>query len=109
MKIITSSLILSNGFHQTHQTYINMSSNGSVSSPLNTETTESTLAGSDVDMDSDTATNGGYSDHESTPRPEPVNENEPVHIVPFLGRLEERPEHHDVCIVGAGPAGLMLG
>lgn len=107
-----------------------MSTTGSVSSPRETE---STLAGSDVDMDSDdTATaNGGRSssttnnnnnntntyDNETTPRPEPINENDPIHIMPLLRRLNNHnnnnnrapPERHDVCIVGAGPAGLMLG
>lgn len=96
-----------------------MSTDGSVSSPRETE---STLAGSDVDMDSDdTATvattnnhNGYNHDHEATPRPELINENDPIHIMPFLGRLQHAnsrapPERHDVCVVGAGPAGLMLG
>lgn len=56
-------------------------------------------------------TDGGerFSENEATPVPEPVNENAPVNIMPFLGRLEKRPESYDVCIVGAGPAGLMLG
>lgn len=63
----------------------------------------------DVDMDSDLTTNGDRSDHEATPRPEAINENDPVSIMPFLGRVEQAPERHDVCIVGAGPAGLMLG
>lgn len=91
-----------------------MSTNGSVSSPRETE---STLAGSDVDMDSDdTATANNH--HEATPRPELINENDPIHILPFLRRLNNNhnnnlnkapPERHDVCIVGAGPAGLMLG
>lgn len=75
-------------------------------------------------MDSDDAStiitaNGHstYDDHEGTPRPEPINENDPINIMPFLGRLnhnsnnnnKQPPERHDVCIVGAGPAGLMLG
>lgn len=64
---------------------------------------------SDVDMDSDLTTNGDRSDHEMTPRPEFVDDNDPVRIMPFLGRVEQPPERHDVCIVGAGPAGLMLG
>lgn len=64
----------------------------------------------DVDMDTETLTNGSRSvDGGATPRPELVNESAPVNIIPLLGRLEPRPEHHDVCIVGAGPAGLMLG
>lgn len=104
-----------------------MSTNGSVSSPRETE---STLAGSDVDMDSDdtaTVATNGYNNnnnsdqphnHEATtPRPELINENDPIHIMPLLGRLQHAnhhnsrhpPERHDVCIVGAGPAGLMLG
>lgn len=64
---------------------------------------------SDMDIDSDMTTNGDHSDHEATPRPEPINENDPVRIMPFLGRVEQKPDRHDVCIVGAGPAGLMLG
>lgn len=65
---------------------------------------------SDMDMDSDMTTNGDdHSDHEATPRPEPINENDPVRIMPFLGRVEQKPDRHDVCVVGAGPAGLMLG
>lgn len=90
-----------------------MSTQGSVSSPRETE---STLAGSDVDMDSEdttTAHSRDNFDHEATPRPEPINENDPIRIMPFLGRLNTHnrppPERHDVCIVGAGPAGLMLG
>lgn len=105
-----------------------MSTNGSVSSPRETE---STLAGSDMDMDLDdnstttstaAANNNNSFDHEATPRPELINENDPIHIMPFLGRLDQHnnrlasansnhkpPERHDVCIVGAGPAGLMLG
>ncbi|CAN8096181.1 unnamed protein product [Discula destructiva] len=71
----------------------------------------STASESDVDMDSDSVTtiNGDRSDHEATPRPEFINENDPLKIMPFLGRVEQPPEHHDVCVVGAGPAGLMLG
>lgn len=64
---------------------------------------------SDMDMDSDMTTNGDHSEHEATPRPVPINENDPVRIMPFLGRVEQKPDRHDVCIVGAGPAGLMLG
>lgn len=61
----------------------------------------------DVDMDTDTLVNGN--DDEATPRPEPVNENAPVNIMPLLSRRQPKTERHDVCIVGAGPAGLMLG
>lgn len=61
----------------------------------------------DVDMDTDTLVNGN--DDESTPRPEPINENAPVNIMPLLSRHQPKSEHHDVCIIGAGPAGLMLG
>lgn len=61
----------------------------------------------DVDMDTDTLVNGN--DDEATPRPEPINENAPVNIMPLLSRRQSKPEHHDVCIIGAGPAGLMLG
>ncbi|KUI59801.1 3-hydroxybenzoate 4-monooxygenase [Cytospora mali] len=72
----------------------------------------STMEGSDVDvdvdMDTETLTNGSV-DGGATPRPHLVNENAPVNIVPFLGRREPGTEHYDVCIVGAGPAGLMLG
>lgn len=64
---------------------------------------------SDVDMDSDLTTVGDRSDRDVTPQPEFINENDPVRIMPFLGRVEQPPERHDVCIVGAGPAGLMLG
>ncbi|PSR81252.1 hypothetical protein BD289DRAFT_462190 [Coniella lustricola] len=57
-----------------------------------------------------TAANSVHSDHEATPRPELVNENEPVCIVPALGRrLQQHVERYDVTVVGAGPAGLMLG
>lgn len=75
----------------------------------------SVSASSDGDMDldsvvsSDTATNGYRSDHEATPRPEPINERAPINIMPLLGRMEQRVERYDVSIVGAGPAGLMLG
>ncbi|KAI3391037.1 hypothetical protein diail_8088, partial [Diaporthe ilicicola] len=62
----------------------------------------------DVDMDTDTLVNG-HDDDEATPRPEPINENAPVNIMPLLSRRQPKPERHDVCIVGAGPAGLMLG
>ncbi|KAK2602881.1 hypothetical protein N8I77_009383 [Diaporthe amygdali] len=61
----------------------------------------------DVDMDTDTLVNGH--DDEATPRPEPINENAPVNIMPLLARHQSNSERHDVCIVGAGPAGLMLG
>lgn len=61
----------------------------------------------DVDMDTDTLVNGN--DDEATPRPEPINENAPVKIIPLLARHQPKSEHHDVCIIGAGPAGLMLG
>jgi len=70
----------------------------------------SPLSGSsdgDVDMDSDTLVNGN--DDEATPRPEPINENAPVNIMPLLARQQPKSEHHDVCIIGGGPAGLMLG
>lgn len=82
-----------------------MSYNNDASSPL---------GGSDVDagmdMDTDTLTNGSRSvDGGATPRPYLINENAPVNIMPFLGRLEPRPERYDVTVVGAGPAGLMLG
>lgn len=61
----------------------------------------------DVDMDTDTLVNGN--DDEATPRPEPINENAPVNIMPLLSRHQSKAEQHDVCIIGAGPAGLMLG
>lgn len=66
----------------------------------------------DVDMDTDTLVNAngsGNDDDATTPRPEPINENAPVNIMPLLTRHQPKPEHHDVCIIGAGPAGLMLG
>lgn len=64
----------------------------------------------DVDMDTETLTNGSRSVGSATPRPELINENAPINIMPTLGhRLEPSLERYDVCIVGAGPAGLMLG
>lgn len=72
----------------------------------------SVLEGSDVDVDMDTETliNSSHSVAGSaTPRPELINENSPVNIMPFLGRTQAGPERYDVTIVGAGPAGLMLG
>ncbi|ROW01937.1 hypothetical protein VMCG_05572 [Cytospora schulzeri] len=72
----------------------------------------SPLGGSDVDvdMDTETLTNGSRSvDGGATPRPQLINENAPINIMPFLGRMEPKPERYDVTIVGAGPAGLMLG
>lgn len=95
-----------------------MSTHGSASSPRETE---STLAGSDVDVDVDM----DAADADATPRPELVDEDDPITIVPelLLGRLQHAAaahhrhghrgaappeERHDVCVVGAGPAGLML-
>lgn len=79
----------------------------------------SSFASTDADMDLDldaintpttTAANSEHSDHDATPRPELVNEDEPVLIVPALGRrLQKQAERYDVTVVGAGPAGLMLG
>lgn len=69
--------------------------------------TTSAASESDLDMDSDM--NGDHSDHEATPRPEFINESDPVAIMPFLGPKKQPPERYDVCVVGAGPAGLMLG
>lgn len=79
----------------------NSNGSASASSPIASE--------SDLDMDSESATNDEHPDREATPRPAFVNENDPVKIMPFLGRVEQPPERHDVCIAGAGPAGLMLG
>lgn len=67
------------------------------------------LATSDGDMDVDTDSSTVYGDRETTPRPELVNESAPINIMPLLTRLDQRTERYDVCIVGAGPAGLMLG
>lgn len=72
-------------------------------------------AGMDLDMDAintptTTAANSEHSDDEATPRPEFVNENEPVLIVPALSRRsQQQAKRYDVTVVGAGPAGLMLG
>lgn len=73
--------------------------------------TSASFVSSDGDMDVDSVDSSGTATnaHDATPRPEPISETAPINIMPLLGRIEQRTERYDVCIVGAGPAGLMLG